>query len=67
MPSAADLQNFQRMRNANDTLMQELLPKVPELPPEVKRRFPSLLEWEKKMEEWRTKANLAIRGGPQNS
>lgn len=64
MPSAADLANFKRQKAVNQTENAQMVPKVPELPEDVVKRFPSLKEWHMKMEEWRVKTNIAIRGGP---
>lgn len=35
-------------------------PPFPELPDDVKARFPSLREWEAKMQEWSKKAGVVI-------
>lgn len=39
-----------------------IIPKMPKLPDDVKKRFPSLAQWEMEMEEWRVKATNGITG-----
>lgn len=41
----------------------DIIPKLPPLPDDVKRRFSSLHDWQRDMEAWRIKANIALRGG----
>ncbi len=42
----------------------EIIQKVPTLPDDVKKRFPSFVKWEEEVEQWRVKTNIALRGGP---
>lgn len=37
--------------------------RLPPLPADVRKRFPSLKEWEDKMEKWRVETNNALGGG----
>ncbi len=40
-----------------------VIPKIPQLPDDVRKRFPSFAKWEKDMEEWRVKTNRTTTGG----
>lgn len=65
--SPEDKANFNRLRlaaPAND-LTAQIIPKIPEYPEDVLKRFPSLREHQSKLEEWRIRTNLALRGGVQ--
>lgn len=63
--SQQDIASFNRLRLAAPAtdLTNQILPKLPEFPADVLQRFPSLREHQNKLEEWRVKANIAIRGG----
>lgn len=66
MASPEDIANFNRLRLAaasSTDLTNQILPKLPEFPDDVLKRFPSLREHQNKLEAWRIRANLAIRGG----
>lgn len=67
MASPEDIANFNRLRLAAPAsdLSNQIIPKIPEYPADVVKRFPSLIEHQDKLEEWRTKANIALRGGVQ--
>lgn len=41
---------------------QVLIQRLPPLPDEVKKRFPSMAQWETEVEKWRIQANIAIGG-----
>jgi hypothetical protein len=60
--SPGDKKSFSRMQ-VSQSANTEIIPKLPPLPDDVKKRFPSLYDWQRGMEEWRVKANIAIRGG----
>jgi len=57
-----DQTSFDRLQIGGDGVPR-VIPKVPTLPEDVRKRFPSLVEWEKQMEEWRVKATRALTGG----
>lgn len=61
MASANDRQSLGAMAASSDAAT--LIPKIPKLPEDVKKRFPSLFDWERDMEAWRVKTNVALRGG----
>lgn len=66
LASQQDIDNFNRLRLAaasSTDLTNQILPKLPEFPDDVLKRFPSLREHQNKLEAWRVKANIAIRGG----
>ena len=63
MATPEDLASFNRLRFSGISAEAQILPKVPEMPPDVKKRFPSLEQWEQEMEKWRVKATIALRGG----
>lgn len=60
-PTPEDLASFERLRLSADSPLS--VPKVPRLPDDVRKRFPTLEKWERDMEEWRTKLNVILRGG----
>ena len=65
MASPDDIATFNRLRLSSPTtdLVNQIIPKIPEYPEDVLRRFPSLREHQNKLEEWRTRTNIALRGG----
>ena len=64
MASEQDKKAFARMQGSPDNTAS-LIDKFPEYPQDVRDRFPSLMEHERRIEEWRVKTNIALRGGPQ--
>ena len=64
MASEQDKLAFKRMQGSPDNAAS-LIDKFPAYPQDVKDRFPSLAEHEQRIEEWRVKTNIALRGGPQ--
>lgn len=51
-----------KLRNLGTDNATVIIPKMPKLPDDVKKRFPSLAQWEMEMEEWRVKATNGITG-----
>jgi hypothetical protein len=49
MPSTADLDSFNRMRNDQQ---QPAMPAPPPLPQDIKDRFPSMVVWEQQFQYW---------------
>lgn len=47
---------------ASETEAPLPVPKVPQLPADVLKRFPSLLKWQHDLEEWRVKVSRTIHG-----
>ena len=37
-----------------------MIPPVPPIPEDVKKRFPSMAQWEQKMAEWRRNVNVVM-------
>jgi len=62
MSSPADKARFARLQQGS--AQPEIIQKLPQVPDEVKKRFPSMAKWEEDLEAWRTKTNIALRGGP---
>jgi len=63
MPSADALKRIAHLRTGS-TGVPEILPKFPSFPEEIRKRFPTAIkEHEAALEDWRLKANIAIRGG----
>lgn len=63
MPSEADLKQWERMQNSagsDDTA--KLVENMPPVPTDVKKRFPSMLQYEEMQREWVIKLIKAIRG-----
>jgi len=64
MPSANDLKGFKRMQQSalsDDSL--KLVANMPEFPPDLKKRFPSMEKHEQEVKEWNKKLIIALRGG----
>lgn len=61
MSSPADKARFARLQSGS--AQPEIIQKLPPHPDDMKRRFPSLNEYEEKVEAWRVKTNIALRGG----
>jgi hypothetical protein len=66
MPSADALKNFSRLQlgAATDTT-ERLVTELPKVPEDVKKRFPSMAQFEERQKEWHRKLLLALRGGAQ--
>lgn len=64
MPSAADKASLDRINRSGDSDNAKMIPRFPEIPAEVKARFPSMKDFEQKVREWEEKMGIAIRGGP---
>ncbi len=62
MPTDQEKLMFDRRRSGPSPLVR--IKKVPQLPPDVVKRFPSLVKWQRDMEQWRIEANNALGGGP---
>jgi len=54
--------NFDRLR-FNSGALPVKINRVPSLPDDVKKRFPSFAKWEQDVEAWRVAANQALGGG----
>jgi len=51
---------LEKMQNLDGNQLTQLPSnEMPRLPEDVKKRFPSMREWEKKMEEWVKETNIA--------
>ncbi len=59
MASADDLKSFSRLR-AQGAAMPTVVPKLPKLPDDVRKRFPSLVQWEQDVEKWRVDLATAL-------
>lgn len=64
MPSQADLDQFARRQASSSLDVETLVPKLPPVPEDVKRRFPTMAKWEEDLVNWRAKLIIALRGGP---
>jgi hypothetical protein len=53
---------FAAISNTNDEDFKKSLPKLPRIPDEVKKRFPSMAKYEKDLDDWRDKLLLVMRG-----
>lgn len=62
MASPEEKDRFARLQQGS--AQPEVIQKFPSLPDEVKKRFPSLKDYEDQVEQWRVKTNIALRGGP---
>lgn len=64
MPSQADLDSFARLQlSGPDTSAQTIMPmpKLEDHAPELVKRYPGILGWQRAVEEWRVKTNIALR------
>lgn len=59
MPSGDS--NYNRLRSGTPP---PIIPPPPPIPDEVKERFPSMAEYEKKLIEWAQQITITLRGGP---
>lgn len=59
MPSDADLKNLSRLR-AQGAAVPSVIPKIPQLPADVVKRFPSVNKWHQDMEKWRQETMVAL-------
>lgn len=60
MPSLSDLDSFNRMRQSASSPTLVIQP-IPDLPADVKERFPSMIRWESEFEAWRVQLNVVLR------
>jgi len=64
VPSAEDLKAFTRLqKGAADDSASRLVAGLPKLPPDVKKRFPSMEKYEADMQDWHEKLLIALKGG----
>lgn len=61
-PPVTPQQRFQRLQVGSS--QPEIVQKFPAVPEDVKQRFPSMKDYEDRVEQWRVKTNIALRGGP---
>jgi hypothetical protein len=60
VPSADDLANFARLRNQPTN---SVIPPFPSLPDDLKKRFPSMQQWEEEVKAWaQTQLGIATQG-----
>jgi hypothetical protein len=38
------------------------IPPIPPLPASIKKRFPEMVEWEKRLDQWRKDTTVALQG-----
>ncbi|TFH58217.1 MAG: hypothetical protein E4G90_10835 [Gemmatimonadales bacterium] len=58
--------NVSRLAFSGKSAIPFTVPKFPEFPDDVKRRFPSLIEMEKDVEHWRINVQNAIKEAVRN-
>ena len=65
MPYEDDLKNFNRLREgqAFDSTMK-LVAELPPVPEDVKKRFPSMAQYELAIKQWHQQLLVALKGGP---
>jgi hypothetical protein len=64
MPSEEDLKNFLRLQQGVpfDTSLK-LVAELPPFPEDVRKRFPSMAQYEASLKDWHSKLILALQGG----
>lgn len=65
MPSDSDLKNFTRLQQgqAFDATLK-LVAELPPVPEDVRKRFPSMAQWQVALKDWHQKLVIALKGGP---
>lgn len=59
MASPESLKSFARLR-AQGAAMPTVVPKLPPIPDDVKKRFPEMKQYEEALEKWRTDMSVAL-------
>ena len=53
-------QNIKQQRFGARQRQEFTLPPLPQMPPQMVKRFPELAEWQAQMDRWRELSNVAI-------
>lgn len=62
MANSTDIQAQAQLGRLQSAQSAIPVPRLPEVPVEVKKRFPSMSNWERNLEDWRQKLIVAVGG-----